>query len=201
MVLYDMFSWEMGKKCLLTSNNEWIKDRKISKAQRGETMSFIGIPYRNMRERLHIGTETAQSQLYHQSPLQHGWQLTRAGNLVHTAAPALRSCSVSLSPLQASQLVFDSSRQFKLISASLGLIRLHLPGSWDCLRMTLSSLYCLHSLEKVGRGKLVNLISFREFLNLFESFTSCVNKLPCRIEHFTIPLNILLLVFPVNILF
>lgn len=41
--------------------------------------------YRNTGDRLHIRAETAQRQLYHQSPPQHACQLTKAGNMECTA--------------------------------------------------------------------------------------------------------------------
>lgn len=43
-----------------------------------------------------------------------------------------------------------------------------------------------------GGRDLVNLFSFRDFLKLFKLLTSCLSKLPCRMECFTSSQNILL---------
>lgn len=43
---------------------------------------------RNMSKGLLTGTGRTRRHQHHQSPLQHGWQLTKAGNWEHSAQPA-----------------------------------------------------------------------------------------------------------------
>lgn len=58
---------------------------KDTKVQFSEPVSFIGVTYRNVGNGLLLtGAEMSQRQLNHQSPPQHWWLLTKAGNLEHT---------------------------------------------------------------------------------------------------------------------
>jgi hypothetical protein len=72
-----------------------------------------------MGEGLLIEAGMTQRQLHHQSPSQHGLQLTNAGDLEHIAQPVGSSIvlrvsfvihSIGLNLLQAAQLVSDSFR-------------------------------------------------------------------------------------------
>lgn len=75
---------EMQHTCPDTdSTTDW--SMKNTTVQRGEPISFIGITYRNMADRI-------QEQKWHKdscinSPPQHGWQLKKSGNLEHISQP------------------------------------------------------------------------------------------------------------------
>lgn len=90
------------------------------KSDLGETMSSIGVIYRNVGERSLIEAEMAQ--LHHQSPPQQRWKLTKASKWEHTAQPAgnstgwpvsLPHSSMGLNFFQADGLV-STCRKFSL---------------------------------------------------------------------------------------
>jgi hypothetical protein len=84
----------------------------ITKVQLGEPKSFI---YRNMHERLETGGKMIQKWLHHQSPSQHGWQLTKARNLEHTAQPA--GCSTVLESVLSEWLGWSNFFQAALLGS------------------------------------------------------------------------------------
>lgn len=59
-----------------------------TKVQFDEIMSIIGVPHGNMDVGLLVRAEMTQKQEYRQYPLQHRWQLTKLGNLEHSAQSA-----------------------------------------------------------------------------------------------------------------
>ena len=112
------------------------------------------------------GWGPTQSQLQHQSPLEHGCQFTEVGNLEHTAQPAGNSAgwrasyagsSAALKPFQAFQLHSASSRKLD------GTAFFCFFSSLNCLRVPLSSPYWL-IIYAWKRKSLVHLISFRVIL-------------------------------------
>jgi hypothetical protein len=143
------FSWEEAiYTCLLAHSRESMTEQRMdtTKVQFSEPVSFIRVIYRNMDEGLLTGVEMTQRQLHHQSQPQHGWQLTKTGNQEPTAQPAgwlesaLSRC-LSSKPLPVARLV---------------------SASWH-LDLSGSGVYYLFW----GRRGLVNLVNFRDFLQLF----------------------------------
>ena len=147
--------WYCMTQAFLERHNTHVLDRKPVRNQSMDAtraMSFIRVTFRNMSETLLIEAEMTQRQQYHQSPSQHGQQLTKAGkDLEDTAQPAgsstgwrvaLPSDLVGLNLLQVSRLISASSRQLVWSQSRL--------CSLACFTVTLSSLSCLYTI--VGGG-------------------------------------------------
>jgi hypothetical protein len=124
---YHTLPGETQHTHLLTPGRKPMTDKSMStKVQLDEPKSFIGVTYRNMSEGLLRGSEMSEIQLHCQSPLQHGWQLTKLG-------PGTTSCTAC------KQLNWFDSVLPKviLIKTSFRLLGwfLFLPGSWSGLRI------------------------------------------------------------------
>jgi hypothetical protein len=86
---YPWRSWATCVTRLFLERCLFRPDRKLTnkestdttKLKLGEPMSFIGLTGVWVNGYL----QEQNTQLYHQSPPQHGWQLTKARNLKHTA--------------------------------------------------------------------------------------------------------------------
>lgn len=132
-------------------------------------MSFIGVSYRIVSIKLHIGAEMSQRQLHHKGPSQHRWQVTKfetwitLNSLWHLIGWLVSFPSVSVG-LNLFQVAYWSQSHFV---------------AWLCSSERDSLLLLL---TLVRRG-LVNLVSFREFLKLFQVvYTSLFKWFFCKME-------------------
>lgn len=68
--MYVTGSWGDVNKCLFSPERELTIDsnRHNNKVQLDEAMSFIGIHYKNMNERLHTGVEMTQHRYITKGP-------------------------------------------------------------------------------------------------------------------------------------
>lgn len=108
------YSWGNVNKHLLAPDGVLTLSQSKDQVQLSESVSFIGIFFRNVGEGYLTGrSEVTQRQLHHPEPTQHEWQVTQAGDLELTAQPAGSSTcrSASLSIVQAAWLVLTFSSQ------------------------------------------------------------------------------------------
>jgi hypothetical protein len=137
-----------------------------------------------------------QRQLHHRSPAPARMTAHKAGNLEHTAQPAGHSTGWRVA-LPGPLLVSASSKVAQLVSASSRqLVWSQSLGSLSPLKVSVQLSFCLWErdshlllLTLAGRG-LVNLVHFRDFLKLFELFTSLLKELPCKMECFNLRGNL-----------
>lgn len=99
-----------------------------------------------------------QRQLHHPGLPQYGWQLTKPGTLEHTALPGSSSVGPRVS-IPSDSVGLTSSEQLHWFLSSRQLV-------WPQSRGTLQLFIAYSGRERLGRG-LVNLVSFRDFLELF----------------------------------
>lgn len=123
-----------------------------------------------------------QRSLYHQSPPQHGKHVTfksepgaHCFQAVQQVKDVLSRCLLGTKPLPGS-IGFCFSGQVVWPQAAFLLFKA--PPVWPSDFTAQLLLFTL-----AGRG-LVNLISFPDFLKVFELFTFLLELLPCRIECF-----------------
>jgi hypothetical protein len=103
-------------------------DRPLHGHQLGETVSFSGVTFRIMNQRLLTGIEMTQRQLHHQKPTPYGWWILRvwtpeitiwlSGSSTDRKVSLLGS-SVDINLFQATGLMWEYVLVFLIICKSL----------------------------------------------------------------------------------
>lgn len=148
-----------------------------TKVQLRETMSFMGVTYRNMRGLSYWSRNDSKTSASQRSI--SAWVTVHiAGNLVYPTEPAGSSggCKVSFPDGSVGLNLFGQLSRFLL-----------LPGSWSGPRVFVAQLLSFWggsplSLPTLAGRSLVDLVGFRDFLMLLSTFL--FKELPCRMECF-----------------
>lgn len=111
--------YSLGKCNMHIYSSQIWSSWQTTKVPLDEVMCFVWVTYKNIGEELCTGAQITLTQLYYQSPIKHGWQFTKLGNLKHTAQPVDTSTSWRMSfPISGCSAAFCIFQEAALLSNS-----------------------------------------------------------------------------------